>query len=67
VWQQAAHAVAPMPTCGELGCLQHDPGRRCTCDPDCGERGNCCADYNAICLPATPGTTRRFHLGVGPF
>jgi hypothetical protein len=55
-WQQAPHAVAPMPTCAELGCLKHDPGRRCTCDPDCGERGNCCKDYNAVCLPPTPNT-----------
>ena len=55
-WQQAPHTVAPMPTCAELGCLKHDAGMRCTCDPDCGERGNCCKDYNEVCLPPTPGT-----------
>ena len=53
---QAPHAVAPMPTCAELGCLHATPGKRCTCDPSCGERGNCCADYKAVCLPPTPGT-----------
>jgi hypothetical protein len=45
-----------MPTCAELGCLLSEPGKRCACDPGCGERGNCCADYNAVCLPPTPGT-----------
>lgn len=37
--------------------MVHDPGKRCNCDVECGDRGDCCSDYNAVCLPPTPGTT----------
>ena len=52
-WQHVSNYVAPMPKCVNIGCTKMDPGKRCNCDTGCFLRQDCCADYNAICLPPT--------------
>ena len=52
-WQHVSNYVAPMPKCVDIGCTKMDPGKRCNCDTGCFLRQDCCADYNAICLPPT--------------
>lgn len=52
-WQHVSNYVAPMPKCVDIGCAKFDPGKRCNCDTGCFLRQDCCADYNAICLPPT--------------
>eukprot|EP01048_Picozoa_sp_COSAG05_P005624 COSAG05_NODE_339_length_11118_cov_3.752246_9_plen_397_part_00 len=54
-WNHSLNPVAPLPTCKLEGCISgYDKGKRCNCDVDCGERGDCCRDYEEVCLPPTP-------------
>lgn len=50
--------------CGRRGCGSYSPTEPCQCNPDCGQHGNCCADYSSVCAPPPRELNEEVH-GAG--
>ncbi|CAK0824738.1 unnamed protein product, partial [Prorocentrum cordatum] len=50
---------AATPLCENLGCGPYDPDWPCQCNEVCGQYGNCCIDFAAVCPVTVMAIMRR--------